>query len=262
MAHSLTAEEIHIWMLDLNNFTDSASLKFCNALLSPDEQQQAQRFYFDRHRRRFLVTRGAIRWVLSCYYENINPADWRFAKNSYGKPYTVNPALPESPEFNISHSGERIAIGVVGSTGIGIDIEAISRRREIIKIARRYFSSSEYGELCNLAPDEQLGRFFDLWTLKEAYIKACGKGLAIPLGQFGFSFPGNHRLNINFDPVLEDDSAHWKFWQYDDAESYRLALAIKATRPAARFKVVVRELASWSETINSNISLIRSCQGG
>jgi 4'-phosphopantetheinyl transferase len=115
---------------------------------------------------------------------------------------------------------------------LGVDVEWTARMTGGVHLARRYFSSAEVAELESVEESRQRDRFFDYWTLKEAYIKACGKGLAIPLGQFSFCLADPKRTTIAFGPKLADDPAAWQFAQWSPSPEHRMSVAVRrgATR--------------------------------
>ena len=168
------------------------------------------------------------------------------------------PKLPKPLYFNISHSKNRIAAAVSRHPSIGVDIEFVSPKREFVKIAQRYFSIPEVKTMLCLSPASQLSRFYDLWTLKESYLKASGSGLIIPLRQFSFSFPQNEKVDITFDNKLNEKPDDWNFWQFDDGENYRLALALKPNEHQDNYKIITTELLSFNEKSNSGL-LLKLC---
>ncbi len=121
---------------------------------------------------------------------------------------------------------------------IGVDVEDTERKSETVGVADRFFSPREVAALHALPEAAQRGRFFDYWTLKEAYIKARGMGLAIPLDQFSFLLDGAPPIRIAFDPRLGDDAATWQFERFTLTARHRTAVAIRRT--GADLRVVVR----------------------
>jgi 4'-phosphopantetheinyl transferase len=109
--------------------------------------------------------------------------------------------------------------------------------------------------MMNLESKLQRQRFFDLWTLKESYIKARGKGLAIPLKSFGFRFTKDN--NILLDEQVKE-AGHWRFWQLDDTEKYKLAVALRGTAALPEKKLVVKELVNFSQSRNADLRLLRT----
>jgi len=256
----LKDNEIHLWMVELERYINFDAQQICTAMLSADEHARAQKFCFNHHRERFITTRGVIRSILSRYCENINPEDWRFQFGAQGKPSIESPTPTKLLHFNISHSKNRIVVAVSLHSSIGVDVESVSAKREFVKIAQRYFSAPEVEELLCLTPAHQLSRFYDLWTLKESYIKACGSGLIIPLRQFAFRFPLEETIMIRFDNNLNEKPDDWNFWQFEDGENYRLALALKHAAYQSDYRIITRELLSLNEDTNSEIFLKRSTQ--
>lgn len=195
-------------------------------LMSADEHARMMRFVFDRDRRAFLLTRALVRTMLS-RYAPIAPADWKFIANVHGRPEILDrPAGVPDLRFNISHTDGLIACAVTIGREVGVDVEHVGRRLEH-DIAARFFAPAEVTDLHSLPDDEQRRVFFDYWTLKEAYIKARGFGLALPLGDFAFKLRPPDPPAIAFEPSLEDDPATWQFLQHWPTPQHRLALAIR-----------------------------------
>ena len=226
---TLKNSEIHLWYADQADFNDEELESLILHWLTADEKNRYQRYYFDRQRNQFLLSRMVVRSVLS-RYSSLPPSSWRFNENSHGKP-TIDPSQQQCPLFfNISHSSGRIVLAVGKHNFIGVDIERNDKSRRILQIANRYFSKDELEALKALPAAKQLARFYDLWTLKEAYIKACGLGLSIALRHSSFDFLTQQRLVVAFDSELADDPTHWQFWQIDTTGSFTLSLASKCEK--------------------------------
>lgn len=196
------------------------------ALLSPDEHQRMARLIFERDRRRFLLTRALVRTMLSRYGQ-VRPADWKFVENVHGRP-EIDDRPPGVPDlrFNISHTEGLIACAVTIGREVGIDVEHIGRRLTH-DVAGRFFAPQEVNALAALPEEEQHLVFFDYWTLKEAYIKARGFGLALPLADFAFRLAPPAPPRITFEPSLDDDPATWQFAQDWPTPQHRLGLAVR-----------------------------------
>ena len=207
------------------------------ALLSPDEHDRMSRLIFERDRRRFLLTRALVRTTLS-RYADVPPAGWSFIANVHGRPEIVDrpPGVPDL-RFNLSHTDGLIACAVTIGREVGVDVEHIGRRLTH-DVAGRFFAPREVSDLKQLSDDEQHRVFFDYWTLKEAYIKARGFGLALPLADFAFQLSPSSSPRISFEPSLEDDPATWQFFQDWPTPQHRLGLAIR--REGADLPVRVR----------------------
>jgi 4'-phosphopantetheinyl transferase len=225
------AGSIDVWCIEHGMIGDAGLLARYRALLSDAERARAQRFYFAADRHRFLVTRAAVRTILS-RYAALAPAQWAFKRNAYGRPAIANPGLGASLAFNLSHSRELIVIAVAGAGQFGIDTEAMLARPAPLAQADHFFSRAEAAALRALPGHLQQARFFQLWTLKESYIKARGMGLSIPLAQFGFSFAGDDALRLCFDAGWDDDPARWDFRQFLADGDHLVALCSAASGAA------------------------------
>lgn len=171
----LLDNEAHIWRANLN--LPAAQVAQLGQLLAPDEQERAQRFYLDCHRRRYIVGRGLLRKVLSKYL-GIDPRSVEFNYSPRGKM-----SLNRQPGFgklffNLTHSHELIMYSIAPCPFVGIDLERIRLVAKIDDMARRYFFPNEYDKIKEIPSDKKSEFFFIYWTCKEAYLKATGVGLA------------------------------------------------------------------------------------
>jgi 4'-phosphopantetheinyl transferase len=224
--------EVHLWYVLYESIQDPRLLAGYQALMSEAERERHDRFVFARDRHQFLVTRALVRTTLS-RYAPIAPADWRFVCNEYGKP-RIEPGQGHESDtwprlsFNLSNTRGVIACALTADCDeIGVDVEDTSRAGETIEIADRFFSPVEVEALRALPAAHQRQRFFAYWTLKEAYIKARGMGLSIPLDQFSFHLEGDEDIGISFDPRLGDDPGQWQFELYRASERHLMALALR-----------------------------------
>jgi 4'-phosphopantetheinyl transferase len=231
-ALSLPRNSVHIWLLDPSTITDSALLDTYHQLLTPDEQERWVRYRFDKDKHQHLVTRALLRHTLSLYVPEVAPAGWRFVNNDYGKPSIANAvALPL--QFNLSHTLNRVALAVTLEREIGVDVERIKPLDQVRGLAERCFTEEENhyifgGDMrSHLTGDIQdvLWRFFKLWTLKEAYIKACGRGMSISLQSLSFD-PQAAPLRLCFTDGYEDDSERWSFRVWQPGPQHLLSLAV------------------------------------
>ncbi len=228
--NKLPEDEVHVWVARIEEFSFANLMVTADRWLTATERGRLQRFYFEEHKKQLLLGRVLMRQVLS-RYEEIAPAQWQFYYNEYGKPsltVELQAELSSPLYFNLSHSQGVLVLAVARLEEIGIDIECNTRSRRVEKIAQRYFSNAEVAEVLALNDSKRLGRFYDLWSLKEAYIKACGMGLAIDLGHFSFSFAQADKINIQFADQRDDDASRWQFWQLNAVEGFNLALAAKS----------------------------------
>jgi 4'-phosphopantetheinyl transferase len=220
--------QIHLWMAFFDEIRDVGLLQRYDRLLAPDEREQRHRFHFEIDRHRYLVTRALARTVLS-RYAAVEPEEWTFAANAYGKPAIANAdRSAQHINFNISHTKSLVLLGVTSDGALGVDVENCRSREAPLKIANQFFAPEELAELQALPRAQQHDRFFEYWTLKESYIKARGMGLSIPLGWFSFHFPGERTVRVSMRPQLNDRSSRWRFWQLRPTVSYLAAVCAEA----------------------------------
>lgn len=180
------------------------------------KKQRIARFVYKEDAYRSLLADVLLRSILHDQL-HLSDEDMVFGTNEYGKPYLVN---RDDIFFNLTHSGDWVGC-VIGQTPVGIDIELIQPID--FSIAKRFFSPEEYFSLQKQSSENRLDFFYGLWTLKESYIKAVGKGLAIPLGSFTVQ-------TVEDPPIILtglEQGYHCK--KYDFVEGYKLAVCSKET---------------------------------
>ncbi len=193
-------------------------------LLSADERARADRFAYDRHRRRYTVAQGHLRRALG-RLTGAPPASLRFQYGRKGKPH-----LPGGPSFNQSHSGERLMIAVAASGRLGIDIEELRPVRRMLGISDKHFAPSEAARMRAAGSGERQSLFFRIWTRKEAFLKALGVGLAHPLRSFSVDpTPGVARGLLHVEE-LPEDPAGWHVGGVPCSEGAMAALAVDEAR--------------------------------
>jgi 4'-phosphopantetheinyl transferase len=233
----LPLNAVHVDLVHPDSAEAAAQHAAYRALLSKDEEERMARLVFERDRRRFLLTRALVRTMLS-RYASVPPAGWSFIANVHGRPEILDrPAGVPDLRFNLSHTDGLIACAVTIGREVGIDVEHIGRRLTH-DVAGRFFAPSEVHDLEALPADEQPRVFFDYWTLKEAYIKARGFGLALPLGDFAFKLSPPSPPSITIEASLDDDASTWQFFQDWPTPQHRLGLAVR--REGADLPVRIR----------------------
>jgi 4'-phosphopantetheinyl transferase len=232
----MECDELHIWYVFSDQVTDPVVLAQCEELLAPDEKERKQRFLVAEARRQHLIARALVRTTLS-RYADVPPNAWIFTPNRYGRPEIAGPAGVPPLRFNLSHTKGLVACIVALDREVGIDVENIGRPGSYVDLAHRYFSTSEAAHVASLPVDGQQEAFFDYWTLKEAYIKARGMGLALPLGEFAFHV--GDATTIEFSGSIEDDPKSWQFERWRIGSRHKMAIA--ARRAEEALKIVIRE---------------------
>ena len=234
----LDENQVHLWYVRTEDAKRRGWLTSYQNLLCDSEKKRHRRFLFEKDRDQFLIAHALVRNVLS-RYANVEPADWRFQFGPHGKPAISEAQNAADLRFNLSHCDGLSVCGVACQREIGVDCENTGRSPDYLGMARRFFSSAESSVIESLPADERKDAFFDFWTLKEAYIKAEGKGLSIPLSGFAFAIkPGD--ISIQFTPQVSDNPGNWLFSQPQIDGPYKVAVALKHTAPS-RLQVALYE---------------------
>jgi len=192
----------------------------CVGLLDEEERKRLNAFRFDEHRQEFGTTRALVRTALSAQCA-VRPADWRFVTNAWGKPEVE---APQGLEFNVSNCPGLVVCLIAWGYAVGVDAESFARADEILELREQVFSPAELAQLEALSPAEKPQHALALWTLKEAYTKACGMGLSIPMRKFSFLFDDAGAIRLELDAELNDTSGRWRFCLLEQA-GHRLAIA-------------------------------------
>jgi 4'-phosphopantetheinyl transferase len=220
---ALEADEVHVWRASLD--CDEQVLHQFDETLAPDEKARAQRFVFQPDRNSYVAARGVLRELLGRYL-NRAPGEIEFNYGPQGKPALRSESSERPVQFNVSHSHGMALFAFAVEKQVGVDVELVRPDFAGEKIAERFFSSQEVVELRSLPATAQGEGFFRCWTRKEAYIKARGEGLQIPLKSFHVSLTpgGPARLQAA-------DSSRW---------------GLRSLRPEARYVgAVVGEGQGW-----------------
>jgi 4'-phosphopantetheinyl transferase len=223
---TLAPTEAHLWYARPEEFSDPQTLATLQELLTPEEDARRQRFHFERDRQSFLVTRALVRTVLSRYAE-AEPRAWQFIPNRYGRPEIAAPDGVPPLRFNVSHTKGLVVCLVALDREIGVDVEPVDRAAPELSLAERYFAPAEVAALRRLSAREFSQAFLDFWTLKEAYIKARGMGLALPLSDFAFHLGAEGAIHISFTPNIPDDPASWQFTRFVLEGRHKVAAALR-----------------------------------
>ncbi len=211
---------MYLWtvLLEASEDTFTRSLSW----LSEEEMARAERFRFDRHRRAFVIGRAALRTLLARYL-GMEAAAIQFVYGPHGKPALADPSC--SLRFNASNSGSLAAFAFTTGCEIGVDVEQHRPLTDFENIADRFFSPEETAELLNLSPNEKTAGFFNCWTRKEAFIKAMGGGLSIPLDSFRVTLqPGAPARMVSLEGS-EEAARGWTLHHFDPAPDYAGAIA-------------------------------------
>jgi len=215
----LASDEVHSWCASLDVPPETSARLYTT--LTPDERTRSARFHFERDQQRFIVARGVLRDLLGRYLQ-IQPSQITFVYNAFGKP-DLGPEFGSRLKFNLSHSNGLTLIAIATASNIGVDLEYIRAHSDYADIVQRFFSAAEVDYLSALPRHLYAKAFFSCWTKKEAYLKACGKGLAIPLNSFS--------VPLTTDPAYSPVAlcVGWSLYTLRPAPGYAGALAIEGT---------------------------------
>ncbi|HAV77677.1 MAG TPA: phosphopantetheine-protein transferase [Anaerolineae bacterium] len=217
---TLDLDHVDVWRVYLDPTSDSIQL--ADSTLSEDESHRAAQFRFDKDRHRFIASHFALRDVLSRYLHYV-PREIEFIVGEYGKP-AINSNI--NIDFNLSHSGDYALIAVARDHKVGVDVERFRDNMEHEKIAHRFFSKREIAELMSLQPELRIRGFYNCWTRKEAYIKAHGLGLSLPLDSFDVSLTPNEPATLRATRPDPQEAPRWTLLSLDIGTNYACAVAV------------------------------------
>jgi 4'-phosphopantetheinyl transferase len=218
-AFQLASDEVHSWCASLDVPPETSARLY--ATLTADERTRSARFQFERDQQRFIVARGVLRDLLGRYLQT-QPSEISFVYNAFGKP-DLGPEFANRLKFNLSHSAGLALIAIATASDVGVDVEYVRTESDYAEIARRFFSAAEVDQLTALPSYLYAEAFFSCWTKKEAYLKACGEGLAIPLNSFS--------VPLTAGPASNDivSAKRWSFYTLQPAPGYIGALAVEGS---------------------------------
>lgn len=261
--------ETHLWYVLPDDVKSASLLRQYSELLSPCEKDNVLRMRGDELKKKALLARALVRTTIARYQANnvVDPRSLKFKKNIYGKPevdWQDNEKCAKLPlHFNISHTNSLIACGVSINVPIGIDVEDKRRsiKHDVLAFAKRYFSPDEVKFLSTL-PDAEVQRqeFIKLWTLKEAYVKALGRGFsAAPFNTFtirsetemkgGYGLSKASEITVKLPDDAEKCSSEWKFALLELAGYHYAAICVEndKTSRGAPLRVIVRKTIPFVE---------------
>lgn len=218
----LGAQDVHLFLADLD--AQEQLLRYSTQILAPDEIERGNRFYVEQDRRRYQAGRLLLRLLLAAYLD-IPPSLIQFSYNHYGKPSAAQPLHTTNIQFNLSNSANIALFAFCKTVDVGIDIEKIRPEFTTHEIAEKYFSRDEVTFVRTIALDS-VSAFYDCWTRKEAYIKAKGQGLSIPLDSFAVSLDPEQAPGLLYSRLFADDVKQYALYALPMEASFKAALAI------------------------------------
>ena len=230
-------DAVQIWCRSTERL-DHAAIAAAVSVLSEDEAAQYRRFHFERDARDYAAAHALLRTTLT-RHDHRAPADWRFEKTAAGK-LLLRDAGSAIGSFSLSHTNGMVACAVTAAAAVGVDVECVDRGVDAGDLAARFFAPAEAAHLARLDADARREYFFDLWTLKEALVKALGTGMATSLASLAFSVHADRTVGLEAPPEVEVNQ--WQFGLFAPGPKHRLAVAVRrsGSRPA---ELVCRSLA-------------------
>jgi len=216
--------EVHVWRASLA--LPPAELAALHEVIGDDERSRAGRFRFEVHRDRFIAGRGIQRLLLSRYL-GADPAALRYTLAHHGKPALAAPWADAGLRFNVSNAEDGLLIAVATERELGVDLEAVRALGDRDEVARRFFSAPEVAVYDAIDDRERDAAFFTCWTRKEAYIKALGEGLSMPLDCFDVTLrPGEpaRLLAARGNPA---EVGRWTLRELDPGPGWLAAIAVE-----------------------------------
>jgi 4'-phosphopantetheinyl transferase len=223
----LAPAELHLWRLRCDGILETR--EHYRGLLSPDEKERAGRFLIEDARRDFIVARGALRELLAAYL-NTRAADIVLRHGIHGKPNVSFDKAKSPLHFNVSHSNGFAVFAFSLEAEVGVDIERVRTEVPGREIAERFFSEQEIAALGKLPPERSSGAFFRCWTRKEAYVKARGGGLQIPLRSFSVRLGENEEQQL-----VDEDGKEWSVYPFEAGAGFAAAAAVEGKHWGLKF---------------------------
>ena len=222
---TLLNHQIHVWAARLDLLP--VDLDELNSSLAPSERERAVRFRFDLHRNRFIAGRGLLRAVLGRYLKT-NPARLEFDYSATGKPALSGAAAGTRIGFNLAHSENLAVLAVMLDQDVGIDVERVRPIPDAEQLVARFFSSRENAAFQALPEEQREAAFFNLWTRKEAWLKATGEGIAHSLKRVEVSFLTGEPARLIKIEDSQEEAARWRLIELNPALGFAAALACPA----------------------------------
>jgi 4'-phosphopantetheinyl transferase len=218
--------QLHVWLTEPRQDPTAEWIAANEALLSSEERARHRRFARAADRNLFLASRVLVRRTLS-RYGDLEPAAWSFRRDRQGRPEIANAGSPRGLRFSLSHTRGMIALMVHRDVAAGVDVERFRRVASLPSVARTVFATAERNALFALPREEQEARFYRLWTLKEAFVKATGRGLSLPLKDFWFVWSDDDAVRLLCRPSIDPDPIAWAFTLWRPLPHHVLATACR-----------------------------------
>lgn len=250
------ALDVHVYVAPVSAASSESDRRRDEGLLSDEEREKWKSFRRDSDRDLYVVSHALLRRALSLH-SSILPEDWRFVREEHDRP-VLAPLHGSALRFSLTHTIGLAACAITKSVEIGLDAEDTSRIVAIDDVAKVVFDVEELENLAGLGLVERKRRFFELWTLKEAYLKARGFGLSRDPRLLGFRLGESGQVNVRFDPFLADDPSRWSFAFAASSGQYCLAAAIRLGDVAQLARIRWHSTLSGTEVVETGQTMLGS----
>jgi len=220
-------DEVQVWWMAVDEQSGDTLEQAASRVMSAQDRQRHERLRRADDRRRDLAARLLVRGMLGASL-GLPAAELAFVAGAHGRP-ALAPSVPGAAglSFNLSHTDRLVVMGLARGRELGVDVED-TRRSPPLQVARSQFAPAEVQALDALGANEQPRRFWELWTFKEAYVKARALGLGLGLDRVGIEWPGDGPARLRLDETLHDDAARWQLWQLQPDAHHLVALCVQA----------------------------------
>lgn len=222
--------DVHLWIADA---LDTVAIDASETTLSADERARAARFHFERDRRVYCASHLFLRQTLS-RYAAVAPHDWQFVTGAWGRPEIAPSSAAEGLRFNLSHSGTMAACAVTRHRDVGVDLEEVKPDRATSALLARVLGPAELASMEGLAPAGRDRAFIERWTLKEAYLKATGRGFSIEPREVQFDLSSASDPQLTFASSINDAAGEWRFWRRHLSPTHIVSVAARCQNDALR----------------------------
>lgn len=242
---SVRKRTVRIWYARTFECASPAILGRCQALLDDAESRRLHAFRIEAPRREYLLTRALCRMALSAHAA-IPPGAWRFARGAHGRPYVGSPVVPGLPSFNLSNTAGIVACALSGDGRVGFDVERVRPEMDFETLVSRYFAPEDRAWLSKVPYERKRLAFFEHWVLKEAFAKALGLGLSLPLDAFSIA-RGDGRIGVRGQPG-GGRGCGWQFHLGSFDAGCPFAVALEAGDADREFAIELHDATALLQT--------------
>lgn len=218
--------QLRLWTLRTDELSAAALAVRLGAVLSTDERAEARRFQRAANRHEFVLARALARLALSHQFP-VAAQDWRFARDRNGRPFIAAPEVSPAVHFSVSHTRGLVACLISSCAEAAVDVEQVEHHPDLALVSEQILTPAERGALSELRGAAWTARFFDYWTLKEAYAKARGLGLCMAFSDIGFDLDAHPSIRVQLAAGADDDASAWVFWQRRLPPQHTICVAAK-----------------------------------